>query len=272
MEQFQIIPGSTFGTYKTVAVSIGKASKQNRDGIVANFIVRTLRPYDKINRITKAGDPVNDIIWEEDDPELYNILSNYKNAQPIPQGQPNAGSFTVPMQILQQVVSKGDRLLSKVIAFEEQGGEPLTDEEEKDFYERSVLKPLLIVEGGKMLPYKFAKGACYANDANGKRTTDGAGNPVIRSEIEIFCVIDHAIENPDGSLSYSYANGMSPSTKGARLEQRFWHTPVNAGAAQTVNLPPVQSQPATQPAAQQQNAPTAQPAMQAQAPGEATPF
>lgn len=268
MEQFQIIPGSTFGTYKTVAVSIGKASKANRDGIVANFIVRTLRPYDKINRITKAGSPVNDIIWEEDDPELYNVLNAYKNAQPIPQGQPNADSFTVPMQILQQVVSKGDRLLSKVIAFEEQGGAPLTEEEEKDFYERSVLKPLLIVEGGKMLPYKFAKGACYANDADGKRTTDGAGNPVIRSEIEIFCVIDHAIENPDGSLSYSYANGMSPSAKGARLEQRFWHTPVNAGTAQTVNLPPVQPQPATQPAPQ----PEAQPAVQAQAPGEALPY
>ena len=261
MNKFEIIPGSVFGTYKAVAVSIGKASKQNRDGIVANFMVRTLKPYDKVNRITKAGNPVNDILWEEDDPELYNTLNKYKNPTPIPQGQPNAGSFVVPLSVLQKIVSDGDRLLKKQIAFEEEGGPELTEDEQTTLFERGLIKPLLMVDGGTIETYVFQKGPCYANDANNNRTTDAQGNSVVRSQIDIFCVIDHATENADGSLNYSWANGMSPSAKGSRIEQRFWRTPANTGAT-TIPLPPAQPAPETAPA----------PATNPQNPGEAIPY
>lgn len=267
-----IIPGEVFGTYKAIAISLNTAKNVNNNNVKSNYIVVTLKPYNKALRLPKAGDPVNDFIWQEDERELYDVLSKYKNNDPVVGGE-HDGSYIVPMNMLEEIVRKGRVLLKKVIAYEEQGGPELTPEEQQMFYESRLIESTLYTDGGIMMPYKFQKGACYGNNANGQPLTTKNGAPVIKTSIDVFCVIDHATEGPNG-IEYSWAPGKSPERKGSRIEQRFWQRPVDPSNVHVVQVPPTQAQatpPVSQPEAQPAQ-PAQQPAMQQQAPGEATPF
>lgn len=77
--------------------------------------------------------------------------------------------------------------------------------------------------------YKLSKGPCYANDANGKRILDAAGNQVVRSTISVLTQVKFIM--PDGSMKYF--SGMDPYSTGSRMESRFWREAVNATNVQT---------------------------------------
>ena len=97
--------------------------------------------------------------------------------------------------------------------------------------------------------YELAKGPCYANNADGERILDAAGNPVVRSTISVLTQVKFIM--PDGSMKYF--SGMDPYSTGARMESRFWREAVNATSAQNegvVGAPDIPENPAPQAAPQ----------------------
>lgn len=181
----EIIQGSFFGVYKCIAITLAQSKKTNRDGVKSNFIVKLIRN-------TKGGKPRRDIIFEEDDPEVFAILNKYKNTTADAKG-----GYAVPLSNLASIPQE----------------------------EKEILKPFMEMPGGVVLPYKL-NGARYGNDTDGKRSTDAQGNPIIRSEITIFCQIDYAYPGKDGEMMFVYLDGYGPSQIGPRTEARFYREPV----------------------------------------------
>lgn len=192
----EIIPGSFFGVYKVIAITLGQSKKTNRDGVKSNFIVKLIRN-------AKGGKPRRDIVFEEDDPEVFRILNKYKNTTADAKG-----GYAVPLDALQNIPQE----------------------------EKEVLKTFMQMDGGVVLTYKLQKGACYGNDVDGKRSTDAHGDPIIRSEITIFCQIDYAYPGKDGEMMFVYLDGYGPSQIGPRTEARFYREAVQT-AVNTVNVP-----------------------------------
>lgn len=187
----EIIPGSFFGVYKVIAITLGQSKKTNRDGVKSNFIVKLIRNV-------KGGKPRRDIVFEEDDPEVFAILNKYKNTTADAKG-----GYAVPLSNLASIPQE----------------------------EKEILKPFMEMPGGVVLPYKLQKGACYGNDTDRKRSTDAQGNPIIRSEITIFCQIDYAYPGKDGEMMFVYLDGYGPSQIGPRTEARFYCEPVVQAAS-----------------------------------------
>lgn len=89
---------------------------------------------------------------------------------------------------------------------------------------------LLYWPGGKIMKYYFKKGACYANDVNGKRSTDKFGQPIVQDSVNVFCQIERQYINNDGEIITEYTSGMSPDEVGGAIERRLWREAVNGQA------------------------------------------
>ena len=205
-----LIKGSELGTYKTIAMSIGVATKENRNGVKSKFLVLVVRDED-----SAAAKAKRLIFWDEDIPGLIDKIKPFASTTP----NPVTKGFDVDMNAMNAAENAAD--FADYLRF-----------------------PGMIEE-----QYDLAKGACYANDADGNRITDKVGNPVIRSTISVLTQVKFIM--PDGSMRYF--SGMDPYSTGARLESRFWREAVNGSSVQSegvVGAPDIPENPAPQAAPQ----------------------
>nr|DAT39711.1 MAG TPA: hypothetical protein [Caudoviricetes sp.] len=205
-----LIKGSELGAYKTIAMSVGVASKENRNGVKSRFLVLVVRDED-----SAAAKSKRIIFWDEDVPGLIDKIKPFTapNPNPITKG------FDVDMNAMNAADNAAD--FADYLRF-----------------------PGMIEE-----QYELAKGPCYANNADGERILDAAGNPVVRSTISVLTQVKFIM--PDGSMKYF--SGMDPYSTGARMESRFWREAVNATSAQSdgvVGAPDIPENPAPQAAPQ----------------------
>jgi hypothetical protein len=225
-----IIPGSAISTFKTISLSLGKASKANRDGKISEYLVIGMK-----NKKSLLGKKQNVILFDDDlSPEIFTVLKQYSTPS-----VDHAGSFDVN--------------LAKFKASPEFASDPET------------WGQLLEFPGGCFEEYEFAKGPCYANDVSGNPSLDGNQQPIIRSSVAVFVQIDFI----DAQGATHYIEPYSKNAQGARIESRFFrnavegdNTPSNVFDPTAVMTPPTQptQQPTTaipQPTAPQQ--PAAQP-------------
>lgn len=225
--------GREISNFKTIAISIGQAQNVNSNGIKPRYIVIGVKNAKSIWTSKRQ----NLMIFEDDvDPVIFDILGKYAHPSAIHQGG----------------------LDVDLVAFKN------STEFAND---REAMSQLLEFPGGCFETYEFAKGPCYANDINGKMTTDKQGRPVIKSSIAVFVQIDHVKTRPDGSMETVYIEPYSLNTQGQRYESRFFINPVEGtstqqqdtfdptsmigGAAPTQTAPVTGQQPITQPGIQQ---------------------
>lgn len=206
----QLIKGSELGAYKTIAMSLGVASKENRNGVKSKFLVLVVRDED-----SAAAKSKRIIFWDEDVPGLIDKIkvfaSNTQN--PVTKG------YDIDMNAMKAADNAAD--FADYLRF-----------------------PGMLEE-----QYKLSKGPCYANDADGKRILDAAGNPVVRSTISVLTQVKFIM--PDGSMKYF--SGMDPYSTGSRMESRFWREAVNVASTQSegvVGAPDIPENPAPQAAPQ----------------------
>ena len=226
-----IIPGSAISTFKTISLSLGRASKANRDGKISEYLVIGMK-----NKKSLLGKKQNVILFDDDlSPEIFTVLKQYST--------PSAGH-----------VGSFDVNLAKFKASPEFASDPET------------WGQLLEFPGGCFEEYEIAKGPCYANDVSGNPSLDGNQQPIIRSSVAVFVQIDFI----DAQGVTHYIEPYSKNAQGARIESRFFRNAVDGNSASsnvfdptTVMAPPTQ-QPTQQPATAipQPTAPTQQPAAQ----------
>ena len=220
-----IIQGSQIGAFKTISLSIGQAKKANRDGKMSKFLVIGMK-----NKKSLLGKKQNVILFEEDlSPEIFETLMKYAKAST---DKTHQGSFDVS--------------LADFKASQEFASDPDT------------WTQLLEFPGGCFEEYQFEKGPCYANDAQGNMVMDGNNQQVIRSSVAVFVQIDFI----DAEGKTHYIEPFSKNAQGARMESRFFRTPVGATATQQPTFDPASLMGTQQPTQQQQPAPQ-QPGMAA---------
>jgi hypothetical protein len=211
------ILGKDLGVFKAVSISLGRSKKENRDKVLSRFAVITLKDPGSI------GSKKSTLVLFEDDlgTLLYEELEACRKL--------GADNNFVVDQHNGQVV---DTLLLKERSKERKA----QDEDGED--ELGVDK-LLRWEGGMTMPYVFPDGQRYANDANGARTLDKSGQPIIRDRIDdVFVQVKFAIIKEDGTMDYTFYSGMNPNTRGLRLMNTFFkvrygeQAPAAAPAAQ----------------------------------------
>ena len=220
-----IIQGAQIGAFKTISLSIGQAKKANRDGKMSKFLVIGMK-----NKKSLLGKKQNVILFEEDlSPEIFETLMKYATAST---DQTHQRSFDVSLadfKASQEFVSDPD-----------------------------TWTQLLEFPGGCFEEYQFEKGPCYANDAQGNMVMDGNNQQVIRSSVAVFVQIDFI----DAEGKTHYIEPFSKNAQGARMESRFFRTPVGATATQQPTFDPASLMGTQQTTQQQQPAPQ-QPGMAA---------
>lgn len=142
-----LIKGSELGTYKTIAISLGVATKENRNGVKSRFLVLVVRDEDSAAAKSKRL-----IFWDEDVPGLIDKIKAFASQNP----NPVTKGYDIDMNAMQAAENAAD--FADYLRF-----------------------PGMIEE-----QYDLAKGPCYANDADGNRILDKSGNPVIRSTISVL--------------------------------------------------------------------------------------
>lgn len=200
----QLIKGSELGAYKTIAMSLGVASKENRNGVKSKFLVLVVRDED-----SAAAKSKRIIFWDEDVPGLIDKIKVFASNTP----NPATKGYDIDINAMKAADNAAD--FADYLRF-----------------------PGMLEE-----QYKLSKGPCYANDADGKRILDAAGNPVVRSTISVLTQVKFIM--PDGSMKYF--SGMDPYSTGSRMESRFWREAVNATSVQTegtVGTPDIPENPA----------------------------
>lgn len=149
----QIINGAELGAYKTTAIQLGIAKKENRNGIKSKYVLLTLQ--DAKSRLAK---PVRRVIFDDQLPGLHEMLAKYaENTQDA------QGMFPVNIKAFKS---------------------------SEDFEE---WQDLMLFPGGTVLTYELRKGACYANDINGNRVMNRDNKPVIKKQISVFVQISQII-------------------------------------------------------------------------------
>ncbi len=204
----RIMQGAEFGTYKTIAMSLGTAKNENNNGVKSRYIVLTLK-----NKKCLLSGSRRTILWDEDFPGLFDQLKPYAAMTPDAQG-----GYLVD---LPRAKAEG---------------------------QVEMLDDLLEIPGGVVLEYKLAKGMCYQNDVNGAQVyIKGTTTPVTKDKISVFCIIDHAVEQ-DNKVEYHWVDKFGLAEQGSRMENRFYRKAVNAETANEdiPATQPAQSTPAAQ--------------------------
>ena len=235
----EIIKGSDMSNFKTVGMTLCKAKNQNTDGVLSAFVVLLVK-----DTLKGCNKPVKHIMWEDDlFPGACHILAKYRmiDAQTGAPIQDTRGGFPIDMVALKKAMGEG------------QEAEGFAD--------------IMEHPGGMIETYPFRKGLCYANDREGKRVKNKAGEDVVRSEIPVFVQVKFFTVNADGELKAHYAPGMDLNYRGARLEDQFYRIAVNNSGTPAVTVSTSQQsaaqqapeQPAQQSAEQQAAQNTADP-------------
>ena len=215
-----IIPGAQIGAFKTISLSLGTATKANREGKISRYLVIGIK-----NKKSLLGKKQNIILFDDDlSPEIFTVLQKYATPS-----QDHTGSFDVN--------------LANFKASSEFASDPET------------WGQLLEFPGGCFEEYEFSKGPCYGNDVNGQRSLDGNNQPIIRSSVSVFVQIDFI----DAQGITHYIEPYSKNAQGARIESRFFRTPVDGTTASEPAFDPTSLMQPTAPTAQPQQPTIAQP-------------
>lgn len=187
-----IITGAEISTYKTTAITVSKAKKENRNGIIPRFLILQLK--DKGSVLSK---PSRVVLFEEDlDPAIFEILSRY------------------------QLLDKDGKPV-----VDSRGGRPIDLKALKNSEDFEDLEPYMQFEGGMVMDYDLG-GEYYANDVDGNPTMDGQNNRVVKRSISVFVQVKHFLPTENGGLKPVFYSGMGLEERGSRMKAQFYRTPV----------------------------------------------
>lgn len=191
----QIIPGAMFSTYKTVAISLGQAKKENNQGVKSNYIVLSVK-----NKKSLLSGTRRIVLFDEDLPGAFDILKVFASNTPDANG-----GYLVDM--------------AKFKA---------------DATAMSELEGLLEFPGGMVVEYKLQKGMCYQNDIDGNPVKiKGTNERVTKDRVNVFVQVDFATVDENGKTNYTYIDRFGLSEQGQRMENRFYRTPVEQTVTQS---------------------------------------
>lgn len=190
----QKIDGSEFSNYKVTAIQIGQAKSEGLNGKKSRYIVLFVK-----NKKSRLAAPRHLIIFEDEEPELINILMNYKTSN---------------------TKNAKDRYTIDLKAFEESD-------------DANAMDGLLEFPGMQTVQYKLKKGLCYMNDVNGNRVFKKNSNQAIMTDtITVLVQIDYAVES-DGKMEVHYFDKFDPDTQGQRMENAFYREAVETNVSTT---------------------------------------
>ena len=185
----RIIMGEELSVYSTVALTLGKAKKANRNDIISRYLIISMKDEYSILAPTKRA-----IIFEEEIPGVIDELAQFVDTN---LKDPRGG----------QVVSIPALMAST---------------------KANEFKKFMRFPGMMPINVKLRKGDCYANDINGDTIKDAQGHPVHTDNINVMVQIRCIRPDSNGGCSTDYVDNWSPERQLARIENRFYIHPVNA--------------------------------------------
>ena len=183
----QRINGSELSCYKTTAIQLGVAKKENKQGKKPRFAVLFVR--NKMASITCKTRRI--LLFEDEYPGLIDILAKYKSDTADKNGR-----FTVKIQDL------------------------------KNSPDAAEVEDLWEFQGMKTEQYKLKKGLCYMNDVNGERVKRNDGTYVTVDTITVLVQVQFILED-NGKLKTTYIDGFDPDTQGQKMEHAFYRKAVD---------------------------------------------
>lgn len=187
----QRINGSELSCYKTTAIQLGVAKKENKQHKKPRFAVLFVR--NKMASITCKTRRI--LLFEDEYPGLIDILAKYKSDTADKNGR-----FTVKIQDL------------------------------KNSPDAAEVEDLWEFQGMKTEQYKLKKGLCYMNDVDGNRVTRNDGSAVMVDTITVLVQVQFILED-NGKLKTTYVDGYDPDTQGQKMENSFYKEAVNTAPA-----------------------------------------
>lgn len=182
-----IIDGSTLSCYKTTSIQLGMSKKAGINGKQSKYIVFFVK-----NRKARATKPRHLVIFDEDEPGLFDTFKKYTTAN-----TPDAnGRYTVDIQAM----SKSD--------------------------DAETLEDFMEFPGMQTAQYKLRKGLCYMNNVNGERVLDKDKQPVITDTITVLVWVNYIMDTGKG-LEPKYFDGYELEKQGERMERNFYKEAVN---------------------------------------------
>lgn len=153
-----IIQGKELSLYKTVALTLGKSKRENREHKLSRFVVISMKDaYSPLSKTRRT------IIFEDEWPGLVETLEKHVDNSII---DTHEGG---------QVVSMADFIKS----------------------EDSKLFPILEWPGMMPQVMPLRKGMCYANDVNGKFVEDKTGAKITKDKITVMVQVKNIVEGQD---------------------------------------------------------------------------
>lgn len=153
-----IIQGRELSLYKTVALTLGKSKKENREKKLSRFVVISMKDaYSPLSKTRRT------IIFEDEWPGLIEELKQWVDTS---------------------------------IKDTHEGGEvvSLAAFKKSSNYE---LFPIMEWPGMMPVVMPLRKGMCYANDVNGNVVTDKTGARVTKNEITVMVQVKNIVEGQD---------------------------------------------------------------------------
>lgn len=199
----QIINGNELGSYEAIALSLGQAKNENRDGKKSRFAVFTYQ-----STYSGRAKPVRDIIFEDDmGSDTYEKLKTYVKKDD--QGNPikdTHGGYVVDVDAIRDAADANGRA------------------------EKRIQRMYLDVPGGMVVAYKL-QGERYANDINGQPVLNKQNEKVVKSVIRVFVQVERIIPGDDGKPVTIYVGGISPEVRGQEMQDRFYRQAVQSRVA-----------------------------------------
>lgn len=190
----QIINGIELGEYEAIALSLGVAKNENRDGKKARFAVFTYQ-----STYSGRAKPVRDIIFEEDlGTDIFDKLREYikkdADGKDMLDGR---GGRVVDIDKIFDAADAGSRA------------------------EKRIKRLYLEVPGGMVVPYTL-QGERYANDINGQPVLNKQNQRVKKTQIRVFVQVERIIPGDDGKPKTIYVGGITPEMRGQEMQDRFY--------------------------------------------------
>ena len=153
-----IIQGKELSLYKTVALTLGKSKRENREKKLSRFVVISMKDaYSPLSKTRRT------IIFEDEWPGLIETLEKHVDESIV---DTHEGGKVVS---LADFIKSGD----------------------------DKLFPILEWPGMMPQVMPLRKGMCYANDVNGKFVEDKTGAKVTKDKITVMVQVKNIVEGQD---------------------------------------------------------------------------
>ena len=153
-----IIQGRELSLYKTVALTLGKSKKENREKKLSRFVVISMKDaYSPLSKTRRT------IIFEDEWPGLVEALENH---------------------------------VDKSIVDTHEGGQVVSMASFKNSKDAELF-PILEWPGMMPQVMPLRKGMCYANDVNGTVIEDRTGAKVTKDKITVMVQVKNIVEGQD---------------------------------------------------------------------------